>query len=138
MQDSTPKQKKGWTFALAGMTFICGLLCSGVLTVVGVSHDQETTLFHSESPPNLTDDGQGRYVLDIHPGPARALCLGCEASVDMTISLKGNGGDGHSVAMDITGGNEPKSAVWTQDGVEVEFKPGHRLFVPAKSFTGDR
>ena len=129
---------------------ICGAAVLLVALGVFLCKPQRSTVTSFTQPAEITytangTDGGTHYVLLQHVrAPIAALGFGADGTsaldhYELVIGGDPSGGYGHRVRVEATGVDpEQLSVQWTNDGVWLEYPTGHRLFVPAKSFTGGR
>ena len=106
----------------------------------GVSRGR--VLFHSDQPKGLSYQSGVLYELRVEEGPQKFNSLLSSLEDRYAIIDVGRKGDNfayvHSMTFDITGGSEPSSVNWTNEGINLTYPSGHKLFIPKKAFIGGR
>lgn len=125
---------------------ICGAVVLLVALGIFLCTPQRSTVASFTQPAEVTytDGGTHHVVLQRVRAPITALGLGRNGTsaldhYEIVIGRDPSGGYGHLVRIEATGADpEQLSVQWTSEGVWLDYPTGHRLFVPAKSFTGGR
>ncbi|MGA3488092.1 hypothetical protein ACK8GG_08770 [Micromonosporaceae bacterium DT55] len=125
---------------------ICGATVLLVVLGLFLWTPQRSTVasFPQAAEVTYADGGTHYVVLQRVRAPIAALGLGGDGTsaldhYEIVIGRDPGAGYGHPIRIEA-GGADPTqlTVLWTSDGVWLDYPTGHRLFVPAKSFTGGR
>jgi hypothetical protein len=125
---------------------ILGLVCALVMGIGVASLPRRSVVRVIEQPPTVEYADGSTHVAVLHRvrAPIAALRLSPDTSpaldhYEVVLGRDRSGGYGHQVRLDATGLDPAELTVeWTADGAWLDYPSGHRLFVPADSFTGGR
>jgi hypothetical protein len=121
-------------------------ICGVAVAVVALWWPRTTVVSVSTQPAAVTysDDSVHVAVVKHVRAPIAALRLSDDDASDLShytvvLGRDPSGGYGHHVRLDASGADPSGLTVeWTADGAWLTYRSGHRLFVPAASFTGGR
>lgn len=114
--------------------FAAGIVLTASL-LTALRWPRTEVVHRSHEPSAVTYGDQSRH----HLGLIRETTLSGQESYRLMIGRDPGLGYGHSVDVEADlGAGGIAGTEWTAAGVHVRFTTGHRLFVPAKSFTHGR
>ena len=127
-------------------TLVIAAVCGVVVAAVALWWPRTTVIRVISQPPGVVyaDDSTHVAVLKRVRAPMAALPLpNLDTSAldhyEVVMGRDPSGGYGHHVRIEATGADPADLTVeWTADGAWLVYQSGHRLFVPAKYFTGGR
>lgn len=126
--------------AVAGAAGAAVAVLGAVLLLVALSWPQRDAIDSFQQPVTVQyDDGSVHYATRwrIH-SPAAPVGLGDDHHV-MVLGSDPSGAYGHPVRFAALGSEPTELTVrWAPEGAFIDYGSGHRVFVPARWFTGGR